>query len=130
MALSITAGSTTKEALARNMNKSGVGGVIGAVNAGNYTDKRPGNAGNFRVDNQNPTTTHANLQVQVNGITGEKSSIGGALIPLALRGVKYRPLGAAILLRRNLLIYGLGGVIAPFLGIKLIDILIGWMHLA
>jgi len=53
-----------------------------------------------------------------------------ALIPLALRGVKYRPLGAAILLRRNLLIYGLGGVIAPFLGIKLIDVFIGWMHLA
>jgi potassium-transporting ATPase ATP-binding subunit len=53
-----------------------------------------------------------------------------ALIPLALRGVKYRPLGAAILLRRNLLIYGLGGVVAPFLGIKLIDILIGWMRLA
>jgi potassium-transporting ATPase ATP-binding subunit len=53
-----------------------------------------------------------------------------ALIPLALRGVKYRPLGAAILLRRNLLIYGLGGVIAPFLGIKLIDVVIGWMHLA
>jgi len=53
-----------------------------------------------------------------------------ALIPLALRGVKYRPLGAAALLRRNLLIYGLGGVIAPFLGIKLIDVLIGWIHLA
>ena len=53
-----------------------------------------------------------------------------ALIPLALRGVKYRPLGAASLLRRNLLIYGLGGVIAPFLGIKLIDVLIAWMHLA
>jgi K+-transporting ATPase ATPase B chain len=53
-----------------------------------------------------------------------------ALIPLALRGVKYRPLGAAILLRRNLFIYGLGGVIAPFLGIKLIDILIGWLRLA
>jgi potassium-transporting ATPase ATP-binding subunit len=53
-----------------------------------------------------------------------------ALIPLALRGVKYRPLGAAALLRRNLLIYGLGGVIAPFLGIKLIDVLVGWMHLA
>jgi K+-transporting ATPase ATPase B chain len=53
-----------------------------------------------------------------------------ALIPLALRGVKYRPLGAAILLRRNLLIYGLGGVIAPFLGIKFIDVVIGWMHLA
>jgi len=53
-----------------------------------------------------------------------------ALIPLALRGVKYRPLGAAALLRRNLFIYGLGGVIAPFLGIKLIDIVIAWMHLA
>jgi K+-transporting ATPase ATPase B chain len=52
------------------------------------------------------------------------------LIPLALRGVKYRPLGAAALLRRNMLIYGLGGVIAPFLGIKLIDVLVTWMHLA
>lgn len=47
------------------------------------------------------------------------------LIPLALKGVKYRPLGAAILLRRNMLIYGLGGLIAPFVGIKLIDMLLG-----
>jgi potassium-transporting ATPase ATP-binding subunit len=53
-----------------------------------------------------------------------------ALIPLALRGVKYRPLGAAALLRRNMFIYGLGGVIAPFVGIKLIDVLVAWMHLA
>jgi potassium-transporting ATPase ATP-binding subunit len=53
-----------------------------------------------------------------------------ALIPLALRGVKYRPLGAAALLRRNLFIYGLGGVIAPFVGIKIIDVLIAWMSLA
>ncbi|PYT61279.1 MAG: K(+)-transporting ATPase subunit B [Acidobacteria bacterium] len=53
-----------------------------------------------------------------------------ALIPLALRGVRYRPLGAAALLRRNLVIYGLGGVIAPFLGIKLIDVLIGLLRLA
>ena len=52
------------------------------------------------------------------------------LIPLALRGVRYRPLGAAALLRRNMLIYGLGGVIAPFLGIKLIDILVTWLRLA
>jgi len=43
------------------------------------------------------------------------------LIPLALKGVKYRPVGAASLLRRNLLIYGLGGVIVPFIGIKVID---------
>ncbi len=53
-----------------------------------------------------------------------------ALIPLALKGVRYRPLGAAALLRRNLLIYGLGGVIAPFLGIKAIDMIVSWMHLA
>lgn len=46
------------------------------------------------------------------------------LIPLALRGVAYRPIGAAALLRRNLLVYGLGGVILPFIGIKLIDLLI------
>jgi len=47
-----------------------------------------------------------------------------ALIPLALRGVRFRPLGAAILLRRNLLIYGLGGLIAPFPGIKLVDLMV------
>ena len=47
-----------------------------------------------------------------------------ALIPLALRGVKYRPMGAAALLRRNLWIYGVGGIIVPFIGIKLIDMLI------
>jgi K+-transporting ATPase ATPase B chain len=47
-----------------------------------------------------------------------------ALIPLALKGIQYRPMGAAALLRRNLLIYGVGGIIAPFIGIKIIDILI------
>jgi K+-transporting ATPase ATPase B chain len=53
-----------------------------------------------------------------------------ALVPLALRGVKYRPLSAGALLRRNLLIYGLGGVIAPFPGIWAIDRLLGLLHLA
>jgi K+-transporting ATPase ATPase B chain len=53
-----------------------------------------------------------------------------ALIPLALRGVKYRPMSAAALLRRNLLVYGVGGVIAPFPGIWLIDRLLGLLHLA
>jgi K+-transporting ATPase ATPase B chain len=53
-----------------------------------------------------------------------------ALIPLALRGVRYRAIGAAALLRRNLLIYGVGGIIAPFVGIKLIDLLITAVHLA
>ena len=46
------------------------------------------------------------------------------LVPLALRGVRYRPVGATALLRRNLLIYGLGGLIAPFIGIKLIDLIV------
>jgi K+-transporting ATPase ATPase B chain len=53
-----------------------------------------------------------------------------ALIPLALRGVKYRPTGAAGILRRNLLIYGLGGIIVPFIGIKLIDLAVTAMGLA
>ena len=47
------------------------------------------------------------------------------LIPLALRGVQYKPIGASALLRRNLVIYGVGGILAPFVGIKLIDLLIG-----
>ena len=53
-----------------------------------------------------------------------------ALIPLALRGVKYRPMGAAALLRRNLWVYGVGGIIIPFIGIKLIDLLITRVGLA
>ncbi|HZT95882.1 MAG TPA: potassium-transporting ATPase subunit KdpB [Chloroflexota bacterium] len=52
-----------------------------------------------------------------------------ALIPLALKGVKYRPIGAASVLRRNLLIYGLGGVIVPFAGIKLCDLILAALHL-
>jgi K+-transporting ATPase ATPase B chain len=52
-----------------------------------------------------------------------------ALIPLALRGVAYRPIGAAAMLRRNLFIYGLGGVAIPFAGIKLIDVLLNSLHL-
>ena len=53
-----------------------------------------------------------------------------ALIPLALRGVKYKPMGAAVLLRNNLLIYGVGGIIVPFIGIKLIDMFVTRIGLA
>ena len=53
-----------------------------------------------------------------------------ALIPLALKGVKYRPLGAAVILRNNMLIYGIGGIIVPFIFIKLIDMLLVLVHLA
>jgi K+-transporting ATPase ATPase B chain len=52
-----------------------------------------------------------------------------ALIPLALRGIKYRPLGAAVVLRRNLLIYGFGGILIPFMGIKMIDVIITMLGL-
>jgi potassium-transporting ATPase ATP-binding subunit len=52
-----------------------------------------------------------------------------ALIPLALRGIKFRPIGAGALLRRNVLIYGLGGIIIPFIGIKLIDLILVALHL-
>jgi K+-transporting ATPase ATPase B chain len=50
------------------------------------------------------------------------------LIPLALRGVRYRALGAAAVLKRNLWIYGVGGLIVPFIGIKLIDLLLVVLH--
>jgi K+-transporting ATPase ATPase B chain len=53
-----------------------------------------------------------------------------ALIPLALKGIPYRPVGAAVLLRRNLLVYGLGGLVLPFVGIKAIDLVVAALHLA
>lgn len=77
--------------------------------------------------------------LNIMGLTSPSSAILSAvifnaliilvLIPLALKGVKYRPVGAAALLRRNLLIYGLGGLITPFIGIKLIDMTLTAMHL-
>ena len=53
-----------------------------------------------------------------------------ALVPLALKGVKYRPIGAAAVLRRNLLVYGLGGLIVPFIGIKAIDLVVSGLGIA
>ena len=80
-------------------------------------------------------TTYPQLQaLNVMGLASPNSAILSAvifnaliiifLIPLALKGVRYRPIGAALLLRKNLLIYGLGGVIVPFIGIKLIDLVL------
>jgi potassium-transporting ATPase ATP-binding subunit len=53
-----------------------------------------------------------------------------ALIPLALRGVRFRPVSATALLRRNLLVYGLGGIVLPFIGIKLVDVVVNLIRLA
>jgi K+-transporting ATPase ATPase B chain len=86
-------------------------------------------------------TTYPELQsLNVMGLHSDHSAILSAvifnaliiiaLIPLALRGVSYKPIGAAALLRRNLAIYGLGGVIVPFIGIKIIDVLVAALHLA
>ena len=62
----------------------------------------------------------------MDGVIG---GVDGQRLPLALRGVRYVPVGAAALLRRNLLIYGLGGVIVPFIGIKAIDLAVNALHL-
>jgi K+-transporting ATPase ATPase B chain len=51
-----------------------------------------------------------------------------ALIPLALRGVRFRPASSAVILRRNVFIYGVGGIVVPFLGIKVIDLLLVVLH--
>ncbi|HEY2978893.1 MAG TPA: potassium-transporting ATPase subunit B, partial [Burkholderiaceae bacterium] len=80
-------------------------------------------------------TTYPQLQaLNVMGLASPNSAILSAvifnaliiicLIPLALKGVRYRPIGAALLLRKNLVVYGLGGVIVPFIGIKLIDLVL------
>jgi K+-transporting ATPase ATPase B chain len=85
--------------------------------------------------------THPELaQLNVMGLHSPESAIMSAvifnaliivaLIPLALRGVSFRAASASVLLQRNLLIYGLGGIIAPFLGIKAIDLLVTTLHLA
>jgi len=86
-------------------------------------------------------TTYPELgALNVMGLHSDKSAILSAvifnaliiiaLIPLALKGVAYRPVGAAALLRRNLAIYGLGGIVVPFIGIKIIDVLISFLHMA
>lgn len=86
MALTISSGSVTREAFSRSMKITGAGGVIGKVIADKSHLKSGtlASAGNFRVDAQNPASSKANLQVQVNGVSGEKSSVGGALIDVDL----------------------------------------------
>ncbi|MGA2485886.1 MAG: potassium-transporting ATPase subunit KdpB [Roseiarcus sp.] len=86
-------------------------------------------------------TTYPELSaLNIMGLHSDKSAILSAvifnaliiiaLIPLALKGVAYRPIGAAALLRRNLTVYGLGGIIVPFIGIKIIDVVVAFLHLA
>ncbi len=93
----------------------------------------------FQATRGDAATSHFNA-LNVMGLGSPQSAILSAvifnalvivaLIPLALRGVAYRPLGAAALLQRNLLVYGLGGVVAPFVAIKAIDVVVSGLHLA
>ena len=84
MALTVSGGAVTKEAFARSMKITGCGSVIGKLAPDKDSHlKATSNLvsdGNFRVDSQAPASGFANLQVQVNGVRGEKSSIGGALV--------------------------------------------------
>ena len=102
-----------------------------AMNTGTSAAKEAGNM----VDLAHPELAQLNIM----GLHSPESAIMSAvifnaliivaLIPLALKGVKYRPVGAGALLRRNLLIYGLGGIILPFIGIKIIDVVLVALHL-
>ncbi|HTX34783.1 MAG TPA: hypothetical protein VME43_07175 [Bryobacteraceae bacterium] len=95
MALQVSGGSVTKEAFARNMKITGAGSVIGKLVPDKDSHlKATSNLvsdGNFRIDSQAPSSGHANLQVQVNGVHGEKSSVGGALVESRL----YKEMGDA-----------------------------------
>jgi hypothetical protein len=72
------------------------------------------------LDHTDPARQHADALIF-------NALIIPALVPLALKGVKYRPASASQLLSRNLLVFGLGGIVSPFIGIKIIDLAIGWM---
>lgn len=87
---------------------------------------QPGEAGPLTVLN---VMSLASPQSAILSATIFNALIIVALIPLALRGVSYQPLGASAVLRRNLLLYGLGGLVAPFVGIKLVDLIISWLGL-
>ena len=106
-----------------------------AMNSGTQAAKEAGNM--VDLDNDPTKLIEAIPQLaplNIMGLHSPESAILSAiifnaiiipiLIPLALKGVQYKPIGASALLRRNLLIYGLGGVIAPFIGIKLIDMIV------
>jgi K+-transporting ATPase ATPase B chain len=112
--LLITRGSLTTFSIANDVAKYFA--IIPAMFQGVYPDLKTLNI--MKLDNPHSAIASA---VIFNAI------IIVLLIPLALKGVKYRALGAAAVLRRNLLIYGLGGLIAPFIGIKLVDIVLTLM---
>jgi K+-transporting ATPase ATPase B chain len=118
--LLITRGALTTFSIANDVAKYFA--ILPAIFAGAYL--AAGEEGSSPLDVLNIMDLHSPRSAIVSAIVFNALIIP-LLIPLALRGVKYRAIGATALLRRNLLIYGLGGIIAPFVGIKLLDLLIG-----
>jgi K+-transporting ATPase ATPase B chain len=116
--LLITRGSLTTFSIANDLAKYFA--IIPAIFAGLYASK--GAAGPLAALN---VMALASPESAILSAVIFNALIIVALIPLALRGVKYSPIGAAALMRRNLLVYGLGGMAAPFIGIKLIDLILG-----
>ncbi len=121
--LLMTRGALTTFSIANDVAKYFA--IIPALFATLYA-AQPGEAGPLTVLN---VMSLASPQSAILSATIFNALIIVALIPLALRGVSYQPLGASAMLRRNLLLYGLGGLVAPFVGIKLVDLIISWLGL-
>jgi K+-transporting ATPase ATPase B chain len=115
--LLITRGALTTFSIANDIAKYFA--ILPAVFATSYSDAgRPGPLAALNVMNLGTPRSAIISAIVFNAL------VIPALVPLALRGVRYRAIGATRLLRRNLLVYGLGGVAAPFAGIKLLDLIV------
>ena len=123
--LLITRGALTTFSIANDIAKYFA--ILPAIFAATYAAVTAGSSSNAFVDGPLDKLNVMNLGTPESAIISAivfNALIIPLLVPLALRGVRYRPIGATAILRRNLFIYGLGGIIAPFIGIKLIDLVV------
>ncbi len=123
--LLITRGALTTFSIANDIAKYFA--ILPAIFAATYAAVTAGSSSNAFVDGPLDKLNIMNLGTPESAIISAivfNALIIPLLVPLALRGVRYRPIGATAILRRNLFIYGLGGIIAPFIGIKLIDLVV------
>jgi K+-transporting ATPase ATPase B chain len=123
--LLITRGALTTFSIANDIAKYFA--ILPAIFAATYAAVTAGSSSNAFVDGPLDKLNIMNLGTPESAIISAivfNALIIPLLVPLALRGVRYRPIGATAILRRNLLIYGIGGIIAPFIGIKLIDLVV------
>jgi K+-transporting ATPase ATPase B chain len=123
--LLITRGALTTFSIANDIAKYFA--ILPAIFAATYAAVTAGSSSNAFVDGPLDKLNIMDLGTPESAIISAivfNALIIPLLVPLALRGVRYRPIGATAILRRNLLIYGIGGIIAPFIGIKLIDLVV------